>query len=1015
MTASTQRVNDGYQLLDASPIMVETPKADQELRFRNVSLHNGGRTEHGTLHLTRHHLLFSYYPNVQRNGDSAVHARDGVAKDSTASTRPSISLESSGLSQTSTASPSAKAVDAPPGSHASKTGVTTVEVGSNVDYTKDRRKEERPRQRPKEIWVPYPLIHSCVLRPSHSPHPATRTQNDGADTSDDEDELFPPTFGTASHDTRPSTDSARLAPYSPSPRPTSPARSIDTTVANDSGRQPAIRIRCRDFRMMALHFHVTSSGAPPDDTARQAFYVLRRRCCVDKIHEMHAFHFHPPSQEVAAAAGTEYDARREYARMGISAKAADGPGSAWRISDINHDYSYSATYPNVLCVPRTVSDNMLKYGGAFRSRCRIPCLAYLHPNGGSITRSSQPMVGVQNKRNPQDERLVSAIFSSHTPPLQSPEDSPPQLPSLTSPSTTTLESSASDPASLENDVIGLPTSQSETNLDEIKAEKAAIPRRKIYGSTRRNLIVDARPKMNALANRATGGGMEDVANYAGPGDTPVEKVFLNIANIHVMRASLEKVVGSLANSDYIQVKPDQEQLRKSGWLGHIAGMLDGVEMVARVVGLGGSHVLIHCSDGWDRTAQVSALAQIMLDPHYRSLDGFISLVQKEFLSFGHKFRDRDGIEGSEKWFEIENERIAPSRNRESNESDPNSLNTLGVKALTGAKNWFEKNRSNIFRQQNASRDNLGDRPVSRPASPPPNPVIHAPPSATSKDEKEHRMSEKEVSPIFHQFLDAVYQLQHQNSTAFEFNERFLKRLFFHAYSCQYGEFLFNTEKERNQYKSKVASVWPHFLARRQEFINQEYVAKVDDPLLFPKRQNSDREIEVRWWSSLFQRQVDDMNLPRALAPADPPAITATLGSSASFDERTTESEKTESTASLNGMIKETKSTPNLSTMGESVTNNFSSLGIQTNDTKVAAATELIIPQQSTDFEVIPKQEDLLQSKDGPVISESRPPLEQMAVEYDGDPLGVTKSMSRKPETRGLDFAAFASQNAFRDR
>ena len=976
--------------------MVETPKAEHELRFRNVSLHNGGKAEHGTLYLTKHHVLFSYYPNATKSDDASITGHDGNPKGSPASSsRPSVSVESSGLTAASAASASSKA-----------------------DGAKERRKDERPRERPRDIWVPYPLIYSCLLRPSHSSGPPMRPQDDTGSPAPEHDDLFPPTFGTASY-TRPSSDSGRLAPYSSPPRPSSPSsQSVDATMTNDSGRQPAIRIRCRDFRMIALHFHATQSEVPPDDTARQVFYTLRRRCCVNRIEEMHAFHFHPPSQELAAA-GAEYDARREYARMGIGGKAAEGPGSAWRISDINHDYSYSATYPHVLCVPLAVSDNMLKYGGVFRSRCRIPCLAYLHSNGGSITRSSQPMVGVQNKRNPQDERLVSAIFSSHTPPLQSPEDSPPQLPSLTSPSTTTLESNTSDPVNVDSDVPGLPTSYSETNLDETSEKKAELPRKKVYGSTRRNLIVDARPKMNAIANRATGGGMEDVANYVGSGDMPVEKVFLNIANIHVMRASLEKVVESFANSDYIQMKPDQELLRKSGWLGHISCMLDGAEMVARVVGLGGSHVLIHCSDGWDRTAQISALAQVMLDPHYRTLDGFISLIQKEFLSFGHKFRDRDGIEGSEKWFEIENERIAPSRNRESNKSDPNSLNTLGAKALTGAKNWFEKNRGGLFRQQNNSRDSLADSTGSRPSSPPPNPLLHSTPSATGKEEKEHRISEKEISPIFHQFLDAVYQLQCQNPSAFEFNERFLKRIFFHVHACQYGEFLFNTERERTQYKGKVASVWPHFLARRQEYINPEYVAKADDPLLFPKRQSLDREVEVRWWSGLFGRKDEEMNLPRALAPADPPAITPTLGSSVSIDDRASGLEKNEPSAPPNGSIKATQSTPSLSTTTESVRNSFSSLGVQPNDTGVAAETDTPIPHNDADFEmVLPKQDEPPQSQietNKAVPADSRQQVEQMAMEYDGDPLGVTASMSRKTERGGLDFAAFASQTAFRDR
>ena len=35
-----------------------------------------------------------------------------------------------------------------------------------------------------------------------------------------------------------------------------------------------------------------------------------------------------------------------------------------------------------------------------------------------------------------------------------------------------------------------------------------------------------------------------------------------------------------------------------------------------------SSVMIHCTDGWDHTAQLSALAMLMLDPYYRTVNGF---------------------------------------------------------------------------------------------------------------------------------------------------------------------------------------------------------------------------------------------------------------------------------------------------------------------------------------------------------------------------------------------------------
>lgn len=37
----------------------------------------------------------------------------------------------------------------------------------------------------------------------------------------------------------------------------------------------------------------------------------------------------------------------------------------------------------------------------------------------------------------------------------------------------------------------------------------------------------------------------------------------------------------------------------------------------------GASVLVHCSDGWDRTAQVCALGALLMDPYYRTIKGFM--------------------------------------------------------------------------------------------------------------------------------------------------------------------------------------------------------------------------------------------------------------------------------------------------------------------------------------------------------------------------------------------------------
>ena len=33
-------------------------------------------------------------------------------------------------------------------------------------------------------------------------------------------------------------------------------------------------------------------------------------------------------------------------------------------------------------------------------------------------------------------------------------------------------------------------------------------------------------------------------------------------------------------------------------------------------------MMVHCSDGWDRTAQTCGLSALMLDPYYRTIQGY---------------------------------------------------------------------------------------------------------------------------------------------------------------------------------------------------------------------------------------------------------------------------------------------------------------------------------------------------------------------------------------------------------
>lgn len=385
---------------------------------------------------------------------------------------------------------------------------------------------------------------------------------------------------------------------------------------------------------------------------------------------------------------------------------------------------------------------------------------------------------------------------------------------------------------------------------------------KVYGAQQHNLIVDARPTVNALAMQAVGLGSENMDNYRF-----ATKVYLGIDNIHVMRDSLNKAIETLKDSDVTSIPPNREALAKSGWLKHIANLLDGAGLITRQVALQHSHVLIHCSDGWDRTSQLSALSQLCLDPYYRTLDGFIVLVEKDWLSFGHMFNHRSGFLSSEKWFSIENERISGSDTHNQRTSLGTGSSGAGhalENAFLSAKGFFNKdnNSRESFVESDGELQPYDQSPSSNNAKKPSTNIKTAKDPTASEKTPHPPTKVKETSPIFHQFLDATFQLLHQHPTRFEFNERFLRRLLYHLYSCQYGTFLYNNERERVEHnvKERTRSVWDYFLSRREMFLNKDWDGgDVDDKVRGRERLILPREGECRWWSEVFGREDREMN------------------------------------------------------------------------------------------------------------------------------------------------------------
>lgn len=457
---------------------------------------------------------------------------------------------------------------------------------------------------------------------------------------------------------------------------------------------------------------------PKESDAVSFLEQVRRSADVASVSDFAAYE-HPADEPTDG--WKVYDAVAEFKRQGLGTSMR-----SWRISRINSAYTLCPSYPATLVVPAHVSDTTVSYAAKFRSKGRVPVLTYFHrPNRASISRASQPMTGIKQARNIQDEALVEAIFETHREP-----DAP----------------------------------------------------RDVYGATKTNIIVDARTYTNAMANMAKGAGTEIMENYR-----TATKVHLGIDNIHAMRESLSRVVQELRKRDVGGAGGaiDQYALRQSGWLKHLCALLAGAVQVIKTVHVHSSHALVHCSDGWDRTSQIVSLAQICLDPYFRTCRGFAVLVEKDWMSFGHRFNERSGLVGfAAERFDLTPPPVPEPRTATEEFEELQEERTLG--------NFWDFTRQ-------LTRSLNGGAAAQR-------------------------------APIFFQFLDTVAQIVRQFPERFEYNHEFLAQIFRHVHSGCSGSFLHNTEQERNApprpAPNSTPSVWDSVLGRR-ELLNESYDASRD--------------------------------------------------------------------------------------------------------------------------------------------------------------------------------------------
>lgn len=372
--------------------------------------------------------------------------------------------------------------------------------------------------------------------------------------------------------------------------------------------------------------------------------------------------------------------------------------SNFRISSVNCNYSLCRTYPAIILAPSVFSDESLRCLARSYKNQRISLATWRHRNGAVLLRGAMPLgKGMMNmlKAHPnssvtsadqtltgfqeQDRYFVTII--ENMPNTMTLKHHSWGL-STSSLSINSLMQAAEDHHLNRSDLSTPDTSrrqalhhQQQQQQHQIFHTGKSIPN--IGG--RPPTLQQQHPPVNSTRNTKwgslkTGAALRDVHDGPVASSMSAHQYHFQRVPLYVLgeksqsksvklsemytefipvdytdwrhsRAAFKKLTRTCLPST-VSNEPDQtfaKLLEQSEWLQQLRALLQLSGAVVDLIDLQGSSVTLAFEEGSDVTAQVSALAQLCLDPHYRTIEGFRVLVEKEWLAFGHRFGQHSNL------------------------------------------------------------------------------------------------------------------------------------------------------------------------------------------------------------------------------------------------------------------------------------------------------------------------------------------------------------------------------------